>query len=120
MAGAAPASVSAPLGYVVAVAAVISDAAEWRALLLLLLVCAGFVVADVATIKPFTAARNVQLSVRTDIDDQALAESVVLPLAQELIINAVKHADPTTIDVFSSMLRATTSSSRSATTASAS
>src|SRR3954471_18927678 len=52
-----------------------------------------------AAIEPFPAAKSVQLSVRTNIDDQALAESVVLALAQELVVNAVKHADPTTIDV---------------------
>jgi signal transduction histidine kinase len=52
-----------------------------------------------AAIEPFPAARNVRLSVRTDVDDQSLAESLVLPLAQELVVNAVKHADPTAIDV---------------------
>jgi two-component system, NarL family, sensor kinase len=52
-----------------------------------------------AAIEPFPAATHVELSVRTDIDDQALAESLVLPVAQELVVNAVKHADPTAIDV---------------------
>jgi signal transduction histidine kinase len=59
----------------------------------------GFAGSLRAAIEPFPAARNVQLSVRTDIDDHALTESVVLPLAQELVVNAVKHADPTTINV---------------------
>ena len=52
-----------------------------------------------AAIEPFPAAADVQLSVQTCVDDRALADSLALPVAQELVVNAVKHADPTAIDV---------------------
>ncbi len=52
-----------------------------------------------AAIEPFPAAADVQLSVQTGVDDRTLADSLALPVAQELVVNAVKHADPTAIDV---------------------
>jgi two-component system, NarL family, sensor kinase len=48
-----------------------------------------------AAVAPFPAARAIRLTVRGDTDDPFL-----LPLAQELAVNAVKHARPTAIDVF--------------------
>jgi signal transduction histidine kinase len=59
----------------------------------------GFEASLRAAVAPFPAARSVVLTVRASIDDRARAESLLLPLAQELVVNAVKHADPTRIDV---------------------
>ena len=79
----------------------------------------GFEASLRASIAPFPAGQSVDLTVTTEVDDASLARTVLLPVAQELLVNAVKHASPSTIDV--SVRRTTTaSSSRSATTASAS
>ena len=45
------------------------------------------------------ARRSIHLSIETGVDDRALAGSLLLPIAQELTVNAVKHASPTAIDV---------------------
>jgi signal transduction histidine kinase len=47
-----------------------------------------------AAVAPFPAARTTQLTVHGQTNDPLL-----LPLAQELVVNAVKHARPTAIDV---------------------
>jgi len=47
-----------------------------------------------AAVAPFPAARTTRLDVRGETDDPLL-----LPIAQELVVNAVKHARPTAIDV---------------------
>jgi signal transduction histidine kinase len=52
-----------------------------------------------AAIAPFPAARSVGLSVTTTVDDHFLAGTILLPVAQELVVNAVKHADPRRIEV---------------------
>jgi signal transduction histidine kinase len=39
------------------------------------------------------------LSIRCEVDDSRFSESVLLPVAQELVINALKHAGPSAIDV---------------------
>ena len=54
----------------------------------------GFEASLRAAVAPFPAARTTRLTVRGDTDDPLL-----LPLAQELVVNAVKHARPTAIDV---------------------
>jgi signal transduction histidine kinase len=59
----------------------------------------GFEASLRAAIAPFPAARSVRLSVRTTLDDRALATSLLLPVAQELVVNAVKHADPSAVAV---------------------
>jgi signal transduction histidine kinase len=50
-------------------------------------------------ITPFAAARDVTLTVESSVDDRELADTLLQPVAQELVVNAVKHADPTAIDV---------------------
>jgi signal transduction histidine kinase len=59
----------------------------------------GFEASLRAAVEPFPAAQSVRVAVRTEVNDQALAESLMLPIAQELVVNALKHAGPTTIDV---------------------
>jgi two-component system, NarL family, sensor kinase len=59
----------------------------------------GFEASLRAAIAPFPAARSVELTVAAAVDDELLAGSVLLPVAQELVVNAVKHAGPSTIDV---------------------
>jgi two-component system, NarL family, sensor kinase len=59
----------------------------------------GFEASLRAAIAPFPAARSVDLTVATDVDDELLASSVLLPVAQELVVNAVKHAGPSAIDL---------------------
>jgi signal transduction histidine kinase len=59
----------------------------------------GFEASLRAAIAPFPAARSVRLSVRTTLDERALATSLLLPIAQELVVNAVKHADPSAVAV---------------------
>jgi signal transduction histidine kinase len=59
----------------------------------------GFEAALRAAVSPFPAARSIVLTVHNAVDDRALIDSVLLPVAQELVVNAVKHASPTTIDV---------------------
>jgi signal transduction histidine kinase len=59
----------------------------------------GFEASLRAAIAPFPAARSVELRVAADVDAEVLAGSILLPIAQELVVNAVKHADPGTIDL---------------------
>jgi signal transduction histidine kinase len=59
----------------------------------------GFVASVKAAVAPFPAARAIRLTIDTEVDDQALAASLLLPIAQELTVNAVKHASPSAIDV---------------------
>jgi signal transduction histidine kinase len=59
----------------------------------------GFEASLRAAIAPFPAARSVRLTVETGCDDRALAASLLLPIAQELVVNAVKHADPSEVAV---------------------
>jgi signal transduction histidine kinase len=59
----------------------------------------GFEATLRAAIAPFPAARSVQLTVRSAIDDRALAGTLLLPVAQELLVNAVKHAAPSAIEM---------------------
>jgi two-component system NarL family sensor kinase len=60
----------------------------------------GFEASLRAAVAPFPAARSVRLTVDVSFDDRALAETLLLPVAQELVVNAIKHADPTAIHVF--------------------
>jgi signal transduction histidine kinase len=59
----------------------------------------GFEASLRAAVAPFPPARTITLTVRSAVDDRALADTLLLPVAQELVVNAVKHADPTSIDV---------------------
>ena len=59
----------------------------------------GFEASLHAALAPFPSARGVALRVRGTVSDAALTETVLLPLAQELLVNAAKHARPTAIDV---------------------
>jgi signal transduction histidine kinase len=59
----------------------------------------GFEASLRAAVAPFPAARSIELTVRSAVDDRALADTILIPVAQELVVNAVKHASPTTIDV---------------------
>jgi signal transduction histidine kinase len=59
----------------------------------------GFEAALRAAIAPFPAGRSVRLTVKSTLDDRLVAGTILLPVAQELVVNAVKHADPRTIAV---------------------
>ena len=59
----------------------------------------GFEASLRAAVEPFPGSAAVALTVDTTVDDHALAESLAMPVARELVVNAVKHADPTRIDV---------------------
>ena len=59
----------------------------------------GFEASLRAAIAPFPASQSVRLTVEAGVDDGALADTLLLPVAQELVVNAVKHADPNAIDV---------------------
>ena len=59
----------------------------------------GFEASLRAAISPFPAAGSVRLTVTCDVDDHYLAGTLLLPIAQELVVNAVKHASPSAIDV---------------------
>ena len=57
----------------------------------------GFEASLRAAIAPFPAAQTVLVTVDTEIDDRFLATTLLLPVAQELVVNAIKHADPSAI-----------------------
>jgi signal transduction histidine kinase len=59
----------------------------------------GFEASLRAAIAPFPTARSVSLEVRSAVDEQTLAATLPLRIAQELVVNAVKHACPTRIEV---------------------
>jgi two-component system NarL family sensor kinase len=59
----------------------------------------GFESALRAAVAPFPAGSGVRLSVVSEVDDVVLADGLLLPVAQELVVNAVKHAGPRAIDV---------------------
>jgi two-component system, NarL family, sensor kinase len=59
----------------------------------------GFEAALRASAAPFPGARRIALEVRGSVPDAVLADSPLLPVAQELLVNAIKHARPTAIDV---------------------
>ena len=59
----------------------------------------GFEASLRSAIAPFPAAGQVELSVASVLDDRALAGTLLLPVAQELVVNAVKHASPGRIDL---------------------
>jgi signal transduction histidine kinase len=48
-------------------------------------------------VAPFPATASVELSIRDTVGEQA--GTLVIPIAQELVVNAVKHARPTAIRV---------------------
>jgi hypothetical protein len=55
----------------------------------------GFEASLRAAVTPFPAAQAIRLSIRTAVEDFEL----LVPIAQELVVNAVKHAAPRAIDV---------------------
>ena len=59
----------------------------------------GFEASLRSAIAPFPAAEPVELNVGSALDDRALAGTLLLPVAQELVVNAVKHASPSRIDL---------------------
>ena len=59
----------------------------------------GFEASLRAAIAPFPAARSVVLTVHSTVDDDSPQLALPLRLAQELTVNAVKHARPDRIDV---------------------
>jgi signal transduction histidine kinase len=59
----------------------------------------GFEASLRAAIAPFPAARKVDLTVRGSADEELLADTPLVAVAQELVVNAVKHARPSVIDV---------------------
>jgi signal transduction histidine kinase len=59
----------------------------------------GFEASIRAAVSPFPAARSVDLTIETELDDRRLASTLLLPVAQELVVNAVKHASPSRIDL---------------------
>lgn len=59
----------------------------------------GFEACVRAAAAPFQTARRFHLTVNGPTDDPRLAHPVLVPVAQELVVNAAKHARPTTITV---------------------
>jgi signal transduction histidine kinase len=59
----------------------------------------GFEAALRAAVAPFPAARSIVLRIDVGTEDRGPAGTLLLPIAQELVVNAVKHASPTAIDV---------------------
>jgi signal transduction histidine kinase len=59
----------------------------------------GFESALRAAVAPFPAASAVRLSIVSEVDEVVLADGLLLPIAQELVVNALKHACPHAIDV---------------------
>jgi two-component system, NarL family, sensor kinase len=59
----------------------------------------GFEASVRSAVAPFPAARAIGLTIHVGPDDQALADTLLLRVAQELVVNAVKHAAPSRIDV---------------------
>ena len=60
----------------------------------------GFAASLRSAVAPFPAARSIRLAIQVGPDDSALAGTLLLRVAQELVVNAVKHAAPSRIDVF--------------------
>jgi signal transduction histidine kinase len=59
----------------------------------------GFEAALRAAVVPFPSAQSVRLTIESAVDDRELADTMLLPVAQELVVNAVKHARPSAIHV---------------------
>jgi len=57
----------------------------------------GFEASLRAAISPFPAVKSIELTVESTVDDRFLAGTLLLPAAQELVVNAVKHASPSAI-----------------------
>jgi signal transduction histidine kinase len=59
----------------------------------------GFEASVRAAAAPFLSSRPFDLAVHGTFDDRALADSLLLPVAQELVVNAAKHGRPSKVDV---------------------
>ena len=59
----------------------------------------GFEASLRAAVAPFPAAQSVELTVDSTVDDHFLAGTILLPVAQELAVNAIKHASPSAVGV---------------------
>jgi two-component system, NarL family, sensor kinase len=57
----------------------------------------GFEASLRAAISPFPSAATVELTVDNAVIDRFLTDTLLLPVAQELAVNAIKHADPSKI-----------------------
>ena len=59
----------------------------------------GFEASLRAAVAPFPSARATALNIRSGVDDWRSSTPSLLPVAQELVVNAVKHASPSAINV---------------------
>jgi two-component system NarL family sensor kinase len=59
----------------------------------------GFEASLRAAVAPFPAAASVHLTVDSTVDDRFLAGTLLLPVGQELVVNAIKHAEPNKIEL---------------------
>jgi signal transduction histidine kinase len=59
----------------------------------------GFEASLRAAVAPFPATRSVRLTIESTLDEHYLAGTILLPIAQELVVNSVKHASPSAIEV---------------------
>ena len=59
----------------------------------------GFEAALRAAAAPFPSARRIELTVWGDVPERVLTDTPLVPVAQELVVNAIKHARPSTIEI---------------------
>jgi signal transduction histidine kinase len=52
-----------------------------------------------AAVAPFIACRAIELAVQSEVEDGVLTGTLLLPVARELVVNAVKHAQPARVEV---------------------
>jgi len=90
-------------GMPVAVAGLDATIAETRAIVSALhpssVRALGFEGSLRAAIAPFVACRPIELAVDSELDDDPLVGTLLLPIARELVVNAVKHGQPALVDV---------------------
>jgi signal transduction histidine kinase len=59
----------------------------------------GFDASLRAAMVPFPVADTIDLQVDSAVDDRLLAGTLLLPVAQELVVNAIKHASPSSVNL---------------------
>lgn len=59
----------------------------------------GFEASLRAAVAPFAASRAVALNFHSTVDERTVGATLPMRIAQELVVNAIKHAQPTRIDV---------------------
>jgi signal transduction histidine kinase len=67
----------------------------------------GFEASLRAAVAPFAVCRPIELVLRSTVPDRVLAGTLLLRIAQELVVNAVKHGQPTRVEVSVSAARGT-------------